>query len=189
MFSEDIAGLGPLGGVVQRNVSVDILQQNVHPGLSKQKEKAEKTQTNWVLAVAIHQTWISDKVGPIILASQRHVPEPDHGDINRQYSELKNSLNNCLGGWWGSEERGRWLPLPGIIGVSACVCVRVTRLMCVYSTRILPEQSSVVAWYNMGALPSGTFNDCYCDDSTVVGHDTVMIDCFSLEGLCCIHYT
>lgn len=96
VFSEDIAGLSPLGGVVQRDVSVDILQQNVHPGLPG--EKAEETQTNWVLAGAINQTWTDDKLGPIILASQRRVPEKNHGDINRQYSELKNSLKSWLGG-------------------------------------------------------------------------------------------
>lgn len=47
VFSEDIAGLSSLGGVVQRNVSVDVLQQNIHPGLPGiGQRKAEKTQTN-----------------------------------------------------------------------------------------------------------------------------------------------
>lgn len=88
VFSEDTAGLSPLGGVVQGNVSVDVLQQNVHPGLPDAgQENAEKTQTKHILAGAIHQTWIDDKVGPIILASQRCVPEQNHGDINRQYGE------------------------------------------------------------------------------------------------------
>lgn len=144
------------------------------------RPSAQKTQTNWVLAGAIHQTWIDDKVGTIILASQRRIPEQNHGDINRQYSELKNSLDNCPGGG-GSEGVGyRYL------GSSGWACV--TRLMCVYSTRTLPEQSSVIAWDNMGGLPSGSFNDCYCDDGTVVGHNMVMIDCFPLEELYCTHF-
>lgn len=47
VFSEDIAGLSSLGGVVQRNVSIDVLQQNIHPRLPDAgQEKAEKTQTN-----------------------------------------------------------------------------------------------------------------------------------------------
>lgn len=33
VLSENAAGLGAVGGVVQGNVVVDILQQNVHPGL------------------------------------------------------------------------------------------------------------------------------------------------------------
>lgn len=33
VLSQDAAGLGAVGGVVQGNVAVDILQQNVHPGL------------------------------------------------------------------------------------------------------------------------------------------------------------
>lgn len=61
--------------------------------------------------------------------------------------------------------------------MSACV----TRLMCVCSTRTLPEQSSVTALDNMGDLPSGSVNDCYPDDGTVIGHNMVMIDCFSSE--------
>ncbi len=183
VFSEDIAGLSSLGGVVQGNVSVDVLQQNIHPRLPDAgQEKAEKTQTNWVLAGPIHQTGIDDKVGSIILASQRRIPEQNHGDINRQYSELKNSLNNCLGGGAVKSEGVGYRYL-GLLG-----WVRVTRLMCVYSTRTLPEQSSVIAWDNMGDLPSGSFNDCYSSDNTVVGHNMVMIDCFSLEELHCAHY-
>ena len=42
VFSEDVAGLGSLGGVVQRNVSVDVLQQNIHPGLSESTEDTNK---------------------------------------------------------------------------------------------------------------------------------------------------
>lgn len=84
MFSKDTAGLSPLGGVVQGNVSIDILQQYVHTSLPDAgQEKAEKTQTNWILSGAIYQTWIDDKVGPIILALQMYVPEQNHGDINR----------------------------------------------------------------------------------------------------------
>lgn len=57
VLSEDIAGFSPLRGVVKRNVSVDVLQQNVHPGLPDTgQKKAEETQTNRVLAGAIHQT-------------------------------------------------------------------------------------------------------------------------------------
>lgn len=75
VLSEDIAGFSPFRGVVKRNVSVDVLQQNVHTGLPDTgQKKAEETQTNRVLAGAIHQTWIDDKLGPIILASQRGVP-------------------------------------------------------------------------------------------------------------------
>ena len=47
MFSEDIAGLSSLGGVVQRNVPVDVLQQDVNPGLPDAgQKKAEKTHTH-----------------------------------------------------------------------------------------------------------------------------------------------
>lgn len=57
VLSEDIAGFSPFRGVVKRNVSVDVLQQNVHPGLPDTgQKKAEETQTNRVLAGAIHQT-------------------------------------------------------------------------------------------------------------------------------------
>lgn len=68
-----------------------------------------------MLVRVIHQTRINDEVGTIILASQRRRPEENHGDINKQYSELNNSLKNGPGGW-GGEERGCWLPLPGSSG-------------------------------------------------------------------------
>lgn len=56
VFSEDVAGFSPFRGVVERNVSVDVLQQNVHPGLPDAgQKKAEETQTKRVLAGAIHQ--------------------------------------------------------------------------------------------------------------------------------------
>lgn len=47
VFSEDVAALSSLGGVVQRDVSVDVLQHNVHSGLpdARTQNKAEKTQT------------------------------------------------------------------------------------------------------------------------------------------------
>lgn len=57
VFSENAAGLSPLRGIVQGNVSVDILQQNVHPRLQDAgQERAEKTKTKRILAGAIHQT-------------------------------------------------------------------------------------------------------------------------------------
>lgn len=60
---------------------------------------ALETETNKerVLAIAIHQTGINDKVGPIIVTSQRLIPEHDHGDFTKRHSELKTSLNRCLG--------------------------------------------------------------------------------------------
>lgn len=46
ILSEDAAGLSALGGVVQGNVSVDILQQNVHASLPVPgQQTAEETQT------------------------------------------------------------------------------------------------------------------------------------------------
>lgn len=88
-----------------------------HPAAERSpRPSTERTQTNWVFSRGpFIRLEIDDKLGTIISASQRRIPEQNHGDINRQYSELKNSLNNCLGG------EGRWLPLPGFIGVSACV--------------------------------------------------------------------
>lgn len=57
VFSENAAGLSPLRGIVQGNVSIDVLQQNVHPRLQDAgQESAEKTQTKRILAGAIHQT-------------------------------------------------------------------------------------------------------------------------------------
>lgn len=45
ILSEDAAGLSALGGVVQGNVSIDILQQNVHPSLPVPgQQTAEETQ-------------------------------------------------------------------------------------------------------------------------------------------------
>lgn len=45
ILSEDAAGLSALGGVVQGNVSIDILQHNVHPSLPVPgQQMAEETQ-------------------------------------------------------------------------------------------------------------------------------------------------
>ena len=49
VFSEDVAALCSLGGVVQRNVSVDVLQHNIHSGLpdagQEKKKQRRHTQT------------------------------------------------------------------------------------------------------------------------------------------------
>lgn len=47
VLPEDAAGLGAVGGVVQGNVAVDILQQNVRPGLpvspgSRKRQRRQK---------------------------------------------------------------------------------------------------------------------------------------------------
>lgn len=100
MFSKDIAGLGPLRGIVQGNVSIDILQQYIHTSLPDAgQEKEEKVQTNYLIW-GIYQTLTDDKVGPIILALQMYsrylsrTTETLSGN-----SELKNSLNTCPGAW------------------------------------------------------------------------------------------
>lgn len=46
VLSQDAAGLGAVGGVVQGNVSVDILQQNVHPGLPVRSGGRKRQKTH-----------------------------------------------------------------------------------------------------------------------------------------------
>lgn len=64
VFPENIAGLGSLGGVVQGNVSVDVLQKNVNPRLKKTNTEF-KSETFFTLV-------------PIVLVFQRRVPEQFH---------------------------------------------------------------------------------------------------------------
>lgn len=63
-------------------------------------------------------------MGPIISASQRHVAEQNHGDINRQYIELKNSLNNCLWGAGAVESEGVGYRYLGSLGW-VCECDKI----------------------------------------------------------------
>ena len=98
--------------------------------------------------------------------------------------ELKNSLNNCLG---GGQRRVRALVTVtwDHRGERMYACDKIN--VCL-PTRTPPEQSSVIGLDNMGDLPSGSFNDSYSDDSAVFGHNMVKIYCFTLEEFRCTHY-
>ncbi|TNN63606.1 hypothetical protein EYF80_026142 [Liparis tanakae] len=95
VFSEDVARLRSLGGVFQSDVSVDVLQQNIHPSLRHAAPKREdRRKEKRVSAAAFPQDlksmakWARPSRPP-----PRRLPERNHGDIKRQYRELKNSLN------------------------------------------------------------------------------------------------
>lgn len=75
MFSEDPTAFSPLWSVVQRNISINILQQHVDPSLQNAEQVERSVPTNKILAWAIHHTQTDDRVPHIILASQRGAPE------------------------------------------------------------------------------------------------------------------
>lgn len=107
ILSEDAAGLSALGGVVQGNVSVDILQQNVHPSLPVPRQqtaeeteflkKGKKNKNKFKLWPFI-RLQLMIKWGPLSwLPRGVYLCRAMETLTDNAASELKNSLNNSPG--------------------------------------------------------------------------------------------
>lgn len=101
VLAQDAAGLSAVGGVVQGNVAVDILQQNVHPGLpvrpgSRRRRRGHtqrKTQFNPRPFIRLH---VMTKWAPLSgLPRGVDLHSGAKALADSAMSELKNSLNDC----------------------------------------------------------------------------------------------